>query len=118
MELETARDKLRERERIPEQYINNIGVWSVGGDVPGSIPGIDAWANSVGVDAVIWTALGPKFSDQNGKSPSEEEAVSYLRTLSGTVLDEARRYICNAPAQIDTAYRRRFELEFSWKPTQ
>ncbi|MEW8693225.1 MAG: hypothetical protein AB2535_19495 [Candidatus Thiodiazotropha endolucinida] len=118
MKLDTARDKLREREQIPKQYIKNIGVWSFGDDIPESIPDIDVWAKSVGVDAVIWTALGTKFSDQNGKSPSEEEAVSYLRTLSGTILDEARRYICNAPAQIDTAYRRRFELEFSWKPTQ
>ncbi|MCG7977251.1 MAG: hypothetical protein N0E58_03780 [Candidatus Thiodiazotropha endolucinida] len=118
MEIDTARDKLRDREGIPKEYIKNIGVWSFGDDIPGSIPDIDVWAKSVGVDAVIWTALGPKFSGQKGKLPSVEEAVLYLRTLSGTVLDEARRYICNTPAQIDTAYRRRFELEFGWKPTQ
>ncbi|MES9854915.1 MAG: hypothetical protein ABW170_24170 [Candidatus Thiodiazotropha sp. L084R] len=118
MELNIARDKLRKREGIPEKFIKNIGVWSFGDTIPDNIPDIEVWAKTVGVDAVIWTALGSKFKDQNGTPPSEDEAVTYIRTLSDNILDEARRYICNTPAQIDTVYRRRFELEFGWKPTQ
>ncbi|MEW8255015.1 MAG: hypothetical protein AB2747_11720 [Candidatus Thiodiazotropha taylori] len=117
IDLDLARDQLREREGIPKKYIRNIGVWSLEEDTPESIPNIDEWAIDVGVDAVIWTALGPKFSGYNGRVPSIEEAVDYLGKLSGAEFKNARRYVCNAPLQIDTAYRRRFEQELGWKPT-
>lgn len=40
---------------------------------------IGAWAKKRGFEAVVWTALPPKFGGQNGRMPSEEEVVAYLR---------------------------------------
>jgi len=118
MELKAAIEALRNRESIPKSSIEKIGNWSVGEDSPNHIPELPEWAKSVGVDAVIWTALGPKFNEKDGEVPSAEQAVQYLRTLSGSALDEAEKYIRNTPAQIDTEYLRRFEVELGWKPVR
>lgn len=118
MELGSAIDALRNREGIPKSSIDKIGNWSVGDKSPNHIPGLPEWAKSVGVEAVIWTALGPKFNNKNGKVPTAEQAVQYLKTLSGTTLDEAEKYIRNTPVQIDTEYRRRFEAELGWNPVR
>ena len=93
-----------------------IGNWSIGEKPPDHIPKLSEWAKSVGVEAVIWTALGPKFNKKNGVVPSAEQAVQYLKALSGSALDEAEKYIRYTPVQIDTEYRRRFEAELGWYP--
>jgi len=114
MNLDAAIEALRKREGIPKSAINKIGHWSTGEEVPRDIPDLPAWAVGKGIEAVVWTALGPKFDGNDGHVPTLEEAVEYLRTLSGAVRDEAERYVRRAPVQIDTYYRRRFEAEFGW----
>ncbi len=116
MELESAIEALRSREGIPKSAIEKIGNWSIDDEPPNHIPELPEWAKSVGVDAVVWTALGPKFNKKDGEVPSVEQAIQYLKNLSGSYLDEAKKYICHAPVQIDTEYRRRFEAELGWNP--
>ena len=51
------------------------------------------------------TALPPKWSEENGRIPTEAEVMGYLSTLSGEAAREPFRYIRNAPRQIRTPYR-------------
>jgi hypothetical protein len=44
-----------------------------------------------GVDAVIWTALGPTFENTTGQKFTPEEAVKYLE-LRGSILPSALEY--------------------------
>ena len=65
---------------------------------------------------MVWTALPPKFCGKNGRMPTEEEVVEYLRSLTGCKRERAKEYIQKAPQQINTVYRRRIEAEFHWSP--
>lgn len=116
--VETAREALRNREGIPKKKNENshIGSWQADSDSAGSIPsGLEEWARGKGLDAVIWTALPPKF-DGRERMPAKAEVTQHLRNLTGTERDEAERYIRRAPRQIDTPYRRRIESELGWTP--
>jgi hypothetical protein len=64
---------------------------------------------------VVWTALSPKFDrKKDGEIATAAEIAAYLATLTGTKRDEARRYVRNAPAQIDTEIRRAIEARLGW----
>ena len=70
--LDEARTALAEREEIPKGHIEDgLGCWRRGErgqhahcDV------IDEWATAKGLDAVIWTALPPKFGGTRGRVPT------------------------------------------------
>jgi hypothetical protein len=67
------------------------------------------------VDAVLWTALGPKFGGQNGVAPENAAAaVAYLQGLDGDAAARAKEYVTQAPAQVRTAFRVAFEAELGW----
>lgn len=115
--LEAAKDALRQREGIPkENSKQHIGAWSRGEKAPEMLIELPLWAEDRGVDSVIWTALPPKF-EVNGKPPSVDEVIVYLRGLTGTPRAHAEQYIRSTPTQIDTPYRRRLEAELGWTPT-
>jgi hypothetical protein len=108
-----ARDALRIREGIGLRHREQwIGMWAEKSESP--IPAVADWAQSFQLPGVVWTALPPRFEGQNGRVPSVEEAISYLRGLSPEQRYRAERYVRRAPAQIDTPYRRRFVEEFGW----
>jgi hypothetical protein len=107
-----ARDSLREREDCPD---NAIDEWPAKNGKSTPIE-IARWAERVGVEAVVWTALKPRFGKSEGTAPSIDEAIKYLRGLPYEKKRHAEQYIRKAPRQIDTPYRRRFEQEFGWTP--
>jgi hypothetical protein len=115
-DLESAKKSLKEREGISKEKKHLIGSWSVGEEAPEHIPELPKWAQGKALRSVIWTALGPKFKDEDGRIPTADEAVLYLRGLEGRVRETAELYIRRAPRQIDTRYRRRFESELGWTP--
>lgn len=94
-----------------------IGVWPSEAGYPHSDT-IAAWASAKNLDAVVWTALEPKFENTKGRIPSADEVVTYLR---GLVRDRtsacAEEYIRRAPRQIRTPYRAVIEEALGWTPT-
>ena len=111
--LEVAAKALRKREKTARWH---IGCWSRGEPSPDSIPELAEWADGRNLDHAVWTALPPKFNDEDGRQPTVEEVVKHLRELPCDVRERAEKYIRKAPRQIDTPYRRRIEAEFHWEP--
>jgi len=113
-DIGAAQKALRDREGIPDKnWKSRIGSWRRGEPTPESIPDLPQWAEARCLDAVIWTALEPKFKREY-RSPSVEEVISHLRGLSGVTRERAKEYIERAPRQIDTDYRRQIEAVFGW----
>ena len=111
--VEDAREALRLREGTSAPW---IGSWP--GPAPRHALGtaeISAWAEAQGLDAVVWTALRPRFRSQDDLAPSEAEAIAYMRSLDDAAGPLAREYVERAPAQVETAYRRAFEQELGWR---
>lgn len=100
--------------------IESIGLWP--GPAPKNATGAQAiadWAQAQGVDAVVWSALKPKFLGVFGQVPENAEAVvAYLRSLEGEKLDKAREYVMRAPADVRTPYRAVIEAELGWLPSE
>lgn len=115
-----AREALRRRESVKQPNRDrDIALWSRDDDDHDdpTRSTVARWARGVGLDAVVWTALPPRFDEQQGRVPSEDEAVAYLRQLQKRRAHaEAEKYIRMTPRQVDTVYRRRFEIEFDWRP--
>jgi hypothetical protein len=116
-DIDVARETLRSREGISKKDLEkNIGVWNCEDAESSSPPAISEWASRLQLDGVVWTALRPRFNGRDDP-PTADQAVDYLRrNLSHEGRKNAERYIRMAPRQIDTPYRRRFELEFGWTP--
>lgn len=112
--LAIAREALASRESIPQKYkAKHVGSWTVGDAPLDELPNLESWAETAGVQHVIWTALPPKFGDIN-QTPTQEQVVGYLEQLVGAQREAAEKYIRRAPRQIDTAYRRRIEARLQW----
>lgn len=117
-DLSEARDALRKREGVPESARARIASFSAGEDPACSLAGVSEWVAKQGLDAIVWTALPPRFKEEDGRAPSIDEAVEYLRALPYEQQRHAERYVRLAPAQVDTPFRRRFESEFGWRPME
>ena len=97
--------------------LRNIKSWSTGDKDPPNIDNLGSWASGRCMDHVIWTALGPKFDEKDGRAPTEDEAIAYLRKLKDErKVARAEEYVRKAPSQIRTAYRRRIEHCLQWTP--
>lgn len=98
---------------------SKIGSWQTGNPDPIKIPGLAMWASTNGLDAVIWTALGPQYTKEGEDKPikirpSADWVIRYLESRTGPTRDIAEQYIRCAPPQIDTEYRRRIERDLGW----
>jgi hypothetical protein len=115
--LDGARDALRAREGITvKDWTDLVGSWRLEAREPQLIAGLPAWTLAHGVEAVVWTALKPRFQSEN-RMPTAEEAVTYLGGLQGSRRTHAEQYIRCTPLQVDTAYRRRIEADLGWTYT-
>lgn len=109
--LAAAKSKLALREGCPSKYICILSN-------PDSNPfGIGDWMREIGASGAVWTGLPPKFCGQNGIAPTAAQAVDHLRTLKDSARLQAEKYIRMTPPQIRTAYRRVFEEQFGWFPS-
>lgn len=117
-DVQVAREALRAREKIPKRNLDkDIGFWTDTGDSGGlGIRAVGAWGQRMGLDAVVWTDLPPKFRGNVGQIPTSDEVVEHLRGLEGKAKDNAEKYVRRAPVQVDTERRQRLESEFGWTP--
>ncbi|GAB5461082.1 hypothetical protein [Hoeflea alexandrii] len=113
-DLEAAIENLSLRERMPGA--KGVGFVDVAsgrhGDRamerhPKAVTTINAWAQTNGFDAAIWTALDSNFHkpDKAAKSFSVEAAVLYLEALDAPKRDAALAYIRSAPPEVGTPVR-------------
>lgn len=117
-DLAVARESLRRCERIPQfRAADFIAHWRRG-EIASSEPvaTISRWTAGKDLEAAVWTNLPPKFEGINGRVPTENEVVGYLRTLEGQRRAAAEEYVRRAPRQIATAYRRAIEKALGWTP--
>lgn len=113
-DIASARAMLAEREKIDPAHPEWVGsIPAVAGGA--SDARVTAWLAEQDVDAVVWTALPPKFFKEEGRLPTADEAVTFLAGLTGTTRDEAKEYVQRIPDAIRTPYRVRIEQELAWR---
>ena len=116
--LEDAKAELAIREGISTRFISqSIGWWSkTGQSQHPHAHTIGMWAEKIDLDAVVWTALKPKFRDKLNQIPVADEVISFLQSLPLDEKRKAEEYVRMAPQQVNTAYRRKIEKELNWTP--
>ncbi len=112
MNVDQAREALRKREGTPQ--IKRIRVWTRNQRVPNGYIGFRRWVRKNSIDVVMWTGLGPKFGEEDGRIPTSAEVIRYLRDLEEKERCLAERYVRRAPAQIGSVYRQEIEKELGW----
>lgn len=110
--LEQACGQLAQREGIPPDRLGGVGTLLVHDD--DGAQGLNRWALDHDFDAVIWTALPPRYLNIESRIPTAAQAIAYLADLDPPVRDHARDYIQQVPSQIATAYRRLFANTLGW----
>jgi hypothetical protein len=119
-DVEESMKALIDREGITaSDWKSRIGNWKTGDAAPKTMPSLPAWAQAHGIDAAIWTALGPQYTKKGETKPTKERppidwVLRYLQELTGPLRDVAEQYFRCAPPQIDTEYRRRVEAALGW----
>ena len=117
--LPSAIKNLMEREGI--ENVDRVGSYECSGGKcspravrqhPASCSAIGTWAKSQLLDAVLWTALTPRFQEKYDEAFSPEAAIRYLETLKGTAREDALRYIREAPKQVQTPVRALVQSRF------
>ena len=74
------------------------------------------WAEDIGLDGAVWTALGPNTIDSKSVLVSSKERIEYLKSLVAVGnAAAAREYFEQAPAQIATPLRHRIQEELGWR---
>jgi hypothetical protein len=116
-EINSAIDDLARRERTCKQWIGAVCLANghANGTSPEAVEGVRRWCLAEGWAGAVWTDLPSNFEDHLGEVFSVPRAVSYLRGLTGDSLDEAVRYIENAPTATDTPLRRALSVDAWWR---
>ena len=114
-DLTAARQHLARREGIAKRWETDIGYWDCGGNAGAGREAatIAAWAAANGLAAVVWTNLPCKFDGKDTK-PTGEQVVAFLRDLDDDKRPLAEAYVRQAPAAIDTPYRRMIAEQLGW----
>ena len=116
--LEDAAENLRAREGARR---GGIGCWPwlEGWGRPAAVDEVvGEWAQSKGLEGVVWTALGPTRPDGSAGLAIEQERLEYLRGLVAAGREAAaREYIEMAPEQIATPFRTLVQREMGWGPS-
>ena len=108
---------LARRERAPEPRIGAVCLASghTSGTIPEVVEEVRRWCLAEGWAGAVWTGLASNFEDHLGEAFSVPRAIGYLRALSGDSLDQAVRYIEQAPAATDTPLRRALAADGWWR---
>lgn len=110
---------VREYPKATPQWIEkNVGYWDADGRTVFGLEGqtIAAWAGARRLHGAVWTNLPCKFNGKSGTMPTGAQVVAYLEGLRGETRDQAEAYVRQAPAQVDTPYRRLIAQKIGWTP--
>ena len=105
---------LSRRERAPAGMIGAI-CRATGRRAGAAAEIVGDWCADNGFRGAVWTSLPANFMELRGEAFSVERGEAYLRTLAGESLDEAVRYIENAPKATDTPLRRALAGREWWR---
>lgn len=115
-DIRAAQADLAARERAP---LDGIGYVCTATGIVGGRAAIaeqvGAWCARAGWQGAVWTDLQSNYAETRGEPFTLDAAHAYLRTLTGESLDEAVRYIQNAPVATDTPLRRRLVNDPWWQ---
>jgi hypothetical protein len=116
-EIAAVATDLARRERAPADHIGAVCLASghSHGRSPEIVENVRCWCLGAGWAGAVWTDLASNFEDHLGEAFTVPRALAYLRTLAGESLDEAVRYIENAPAATDTPLRRVLAEDAWWR---
>ncbi len=114
--VEAAVEDLARRERAPLEHIGALCRESgrSQGSKPAVAEAVRRWCEAEGWAGAVWTDLPSNFETELGEAFSVPRALAYLRTLEGAALDEAVRYIEQAPPGTDTPLRRALGADDWW----
>ena len=118
-----AREQLRNRESTPKpdriHMIDEYGDFHGHKGIQPVAAAIREWiTGNDGVDAAIWTGLGPKWPGEQRKRFGEWStgaAIAYLSSLANErIHHDAELYFRHAPPDVYTKLRRLVEKELGW----
>ncbi|MCZ2495709.1 hypothetical protein GN316_02960 [Xylophilus sp. Kf1] len=115
--VEEAREQLRKREDIDADHPEWIGSTPSGIQYPFADV-IRQWMQAKPIDAVVWTALPPRYADVEGQVPDSAQSVEYLDRLSGETRDHAEDYVRCLPARFDSPTRQAITGKLRWTSYQ
>lgn len=118
-DLDLAITDLQEREGTPYRdrigfadLLHNRNCQRAQMKHPGACERVRAWAGERQFDAVVWTAIGPRFREKTGEPFSIDAAVRYFARLPEQTKALALDYIRNAPADVKTPVREKVVSAF------
>jgi hypothetical protein len=115
-EIDDAIKYLAERERMTPEELEDrsVGYWTATRSQGMCHETVGKWARAKGLTGAVWTSLKPRFKEEYGRIPSEDEVIEFLRELIDRNEHEAARdYIIRSP--VTTKYKLRIMKEFSWE---
>jgi hypothetical protein len=104
--LDDAIADLCQREGTAKKGVGFMGLGETSCRVEALSPAIRQWGEKHGFEGIVWTDLASNFEAETGVAFSVEEAKSYLVHLPESAADRARKYVNNAPPEVDTPLRR------------
>jgi len=120
MELKTISEAIGVLSHREQTSVRNIGFWQKTGEfkspvIPTLPSDISKWASDRNLEGVIWTALSSNFIERLKKPLTPENAIEYLRSLTGSKgFPKAEEYFRKAPMQIETEVRRVVRGKLGW----
>jgi hypothetical protein len=116
-DLDKVIAEFQKREKIKDKFLNvQIGIWDIKNNLfnygASKFPApmfdqIGLWAKKNKIDAIVFSALAPKFKDKLKIPYTNESAFLYLNTLKPALKKKAIQYIKNVP--IKTKFSEYFE---------
>lgn len=111
-----VRDMIVVREGVIGQP-EAIQHWVTGDGERANITGLPVWAGAKGADHVLWTGLPPRWDKIEGRPPTLEQVVGFLKGLRPDRHHAAEEYVRRTSAQVMTPIREAIQTRLGWTPT-